>query len=378
MQAIAAENNLAETAFFVRAGRGLPAALVHADRRGRPLRSCDARLGLCRDAYPGTRPAFGQVRHAQSRAARGDARRRSAWRWTSRPGRRSEKPADPRILAALGKAPAQSFVAHGRTLAVYDRAEDVAALRPDFAAMRQVPGADAIVTAPGRRRHRFRLALLRAELRRRRGPGDGIRPLRADTLLGGVGSASSNCGRGRSRRAAAISCAPSAATASRSPAVPCSISKARSRYSAGGDGDGRACQCIWGSRSAFRCRTGRSGRVRRARAMEGRFCTVEPIDPARHAAELHAAYLLDKEGRNWTYLPYGPFDRLEDYRDWLERGHARRRPAPPGRHRAPQRARRRRRQLHAHRPRGSGSSRSAASTMPRPCSARRRRPRRCI
>ena len=54
-------------------------------------------------------------------------------------------------------------------------------------------------------------------------------------------------------------------------------------------------------------------------AMEGRYCTVEPVDPARHAAELHTAYLLDQEGRNWTYLPYGPFPRLEDYRAWLER-----------------------------------------------------------
>jgi len=53
-------------------------------------------------------------------------------------------------------------------------------------------------------------------------------------------------------------------------------------------------------------------------AMEGRFCTVAPIDPARHAAELHAAYLLDREGRNWTYLPHGPFPRYEDFRDWLE------------------------------------------------------------
>lgn len=54
-------------------------------------------------------------------------------------------------------------------------------------------------------------------------------------------------------------------------------------------------------------------------AMEGRFCRVELIDPARHAVELHAANSLDKEGRNWTYLPYGPFARLEEYRDWLER-----------------------------------------------------------
>ena len=53
--------------------------------------------------------------------------------------------------------------------------------------------------------------------------------------------------------------------------------------------------------------------------MEGRCCTVEPVDPARHAAELHAAYLLDKEGRNWTYLPYGPFAGFTEYRAWLER-----------------------------------------------------------
>jgi RimJ/RimL family protein N-acetyltransferase len=53
--------------------------------------------------------------------------------------------------------------------------------------------------------------------------------------------------------------------------------------------------------------------------MEGRYCRVEPVDPARHAADLHAAYLLDEEQRNWTYLPYGPFARFEEYRDWLYR-----------------------------------------------------------
>ncbi|HXY99322.1 MAG TPA: GNAT family protein, partial [Stellaceae bacterium] len=52
--------------------------------------------------------------------------------------------------------------------------------------------------------------------------------------------------------------------------------------------------------------------------MEGRFCRVEPLDPERHAAELFAANRLDGEGRNWTYLPTGPFERPEDYRRWLE------------------------------------------------------------
>jgi RimJ/RimL family protein N-acetyltransferase len=53
-------------------------------------------------------------------------------------------------------------------------------------------------------------------------------------------------------------------------------------------------------------------------AMIGQWCTVGMIDPARHAADLFAAYALDKEGRNWTYLPYGPFAAFEDYRTWLE------------------------------------------------------------
>ena len=56
--------------------------------------------------------------------------------------------------------------------------------------------------------------------------------------------------------------------------------------------------------------------------MEGRYCRVEPVDPGRDAVDLYAAYQLDKEGRNWTYLPYGPFDRLEDYREWLDRASA--------------------------------------------------------
>ena len=53
--------------------------------------------------------------------------------------------------------------------------------------------------------------------------------------------------------------------------------------------------------------------------MIGRYCSVEPVDPARHAADLYATYRLDEDGRNWTYLPHGPFARFEDYRDWLER-----------------------------------------------------------
>ncbi|WP_441288377.1 GNAT family N-acetyltransferase [Sorangium sp. KYC3313] len=50
----------------------------------------------------------------------------------------------------------------------------------------------------------------------------------------------------------------------------------------------------------------------------GRTCRLEPIDPERHAADLHAANLADAEGRGWTYLPYGPFATLADYRAWMD------------------------------------------------------------
>jgi len=49
----------------------------------------------------------------------------------------------------------------------------------------------------------------------------------------------------------------------------------------------------------------------------GRTCRLEPLDAARHGESLHRANLRDREGRNWTYLPYGPFERLDDYLDWV-------------------------------------------------------------
>jgi RimJ/RimL family protein N-acetyltransferase len=53
--------------------------------------------------------------------------------------------------------------------------------------------------------------------------------------------------------------------------------------------------------------------------MQGQFCRVEPLDPARHGEELFAANRLDAEGRNWMYLNIGPFEHLEDYRAWLDK-----------------------------------------------------------
>lgn len=52
-------------------------------------------------------------------------------------------------------------------------------------------------------------------------------------------------------------------------------------------------------------------------SMAGRFCTVEPLDLARHARELYDANSRDASGRAWTYMNYGPFASFEEYREWM-------------------------------------------------------------
>jgi RimJ/RimL family protein N-acetyltransferase len=52
--------------------------------------------------------------------------------------------------------------------------------------------------------------------------------------------------------------------------------------------------------------------------MDGVHCRLERLDPTRHSGELQANNALDTEGRNWTYLPYGPFATVEEHRAWAE------------------------------------------------------------
>ena len=53
--------------------------------------------------------------------------------------------------------------------------------------------------------------------------------------------------------------------------------------------------------------------------LDGQWTRLEPLDPPRHARPLFDANALDAEGRNWTYLPVGPFERFEDYDGWLRK-----------------------------------------------------------
>lgn len=51
--------------------------------------------------------------------------------------------------------------------------------------------------------------------------------------------------------------------------------------------------------------------------MAGRHCRIEPLDPERHGADLWRFLCVEGEVRNWTYLPYGPFDDEDEFRAWL-------------------------------------------------------------
>ena len=149
LQAIAAENNLAETAFFVPRGDG------YLLRWFTPT----VEVELCGHATLASGYVVTHILAPERRSVTFDTLKAGPLEVTREGDRLAmdfpswppeARPADPRVFAALGAWPAESFVARGRTLAVYDRAEDVAALRPDFAAMRRVEGANAIATAPGR------------------------------------------------------------------------------------------------------------------------------------------------------------------------------------------------------------------------------------
>jgi RimJ/RimL family protein N-acetyltransferase len=52
--------------------------------------------------------------------------------------------------------------------------------------------------------------------------------------------------------------------------------------------------------------------------MLGRSCRVVALEPEAHAAELYEADQRDSQGASWTYMPYGPFETLEEYRAWME------------------------------------------------------------
>ncbi|PID62506.1 MAG: GNAT family N-acetyltransferase [Gammaproteobacteria bacterium] len=51
--------------------------------------------------------------------------------------------------------------------------------------------------------------------------------------------------------------------------------------------------------------------------LTGKFCRLEPLNADQHAADLYAAFALDKAGKLWTYMPTDPFDSEAEVKTWV-------------------------------------------------------------
>lgn len=51
--------------------------------------------------------------------------------------------------------------------------------------------------------------------------------------------------------------------------------------------------------------------------MVGSWCCMEPINPNNHTDALFMAFSEDLENRNWSYLPYGPFETKKAFNGWI-------------------------------------------------------------
>ena len=148
LQAIAAENNLAETAFFV------PEGAAYALRWFTPTVEVDlcghATLASAYVIFRFLDPRREQVEFRTLKAGMLRVTRDGDVLALDFPSRPPEPITAPATLAtALGKAPAAVLAARDY-LAVYERSEDVAALAPDFAALARLDRFAVIATAPGR------------------------------------------------------------------------------------------------------------------------------------------------------------------------------------------------------------------------------------
>ncbi len=52
--------------------------------------------------------------------------------------------------------------------------------------------------------------------------------------------------------------------------------------------------------------------------LQGQHCRVEPLNIDRHVPALFNAFKIDTQNKMWTYLPYGPFISVDEYRELLE------------------------------------------------------------
>jgi PhzF family phenazine biosynthesis protein len=149
LQAIAAENNLAETAFFVPRGAEWElrwfTPTVEVDLCGHATLAAAA--VILRHLAPEAQKVLFRTRKAGilTVARHGDA---LALDLPARPPEKLPGPAPAALAAALGAVPAEVLVARDY-LCVFEKTEEVHNLRPDFAALARLDRFAAICTAPG-------------------------------------------------------------------------------------------------------------------------------------------------------------------------------------------------------------------------------------
>src|SRR4051794_28208488 len=147
MQAIAAENNLAETAFFVAEGDDYRlrwfTPSVEVDLCGH------ATLASAFVVFRYLASGRGSVTFQTEEAGKLTVERDGDYLVLDLPARPALPcPISETVAAALGRSPA-ALLASRDYLAVYDEADEVASLTPDFAALAMLDRFAMIVTAPG-------------------------------------------------------------------------------------------------------------------------------------------------------------------------------------------------------------------------------------
>jgi PhzF family phenazine biosynthesis protein len=148
MQQIAAENNLAETAFYVRMGSGFQirwfTPAVEVDLCGHATLA-SAYVVFTYDHHQGDVVEFA------SKSGPLKVRREADLLVLDFPADRIEPVEVPQLLIeALGREPIETYKGKSDYLAVYGAEEHVAGLQPDLADLAMVPTRGIIVTAPGR------------------------------------------------------------------------------------------------------------------------------------------------------------------------------------------------------------------------------------
>ena len=185
MQSIAAENNLAETAFFLAEGEGFRlrwfTPTVEIDLCGHATLA--SAFVISSFLEPTRRQMHFETRSGRLTVTReGDSYLLDFPVWGLKPAR------NPAVGKAMGRDPSELF-ASIPYLAVYDSAAEVAALDPDLKAVAALDLDGVLATAPGRERDRLCRPLFRAGRRHSRGSRHRLGAMRAHALLGGAAEA---------------------------------------------------------------------------------------------------------------------------------------------------------------------------------------------